>query len=598
MWVSTALSFLLVSGVSCGIVENGKSKIETYPDTSIPTVTASETGWKSFPPNATELSYKGRWDSQHISFWSAPGLKFGFTGDKVAVTFGKETTNRVLVAYRLNFEDWQFSNISASSTHQFVTRASPGFNKTSNPQKTFELRVTNWSYGVQIAGVHVASDGSLVHIPDYPRRLEIIGDSLTAGQYNRYEGLSSWAWSLGAGLGQTEFSISAYPGTCLRDIECWGQHHGMEFQWFRTQDPAWRAHQLYGEKYEMWDFASKPAADIVLVNLGTNDNNEKFNITKAEFQKSYTEFVGKIHAIWPKTQVILMSLSNGFYENGDHWTQNGPFKDEILAVYDKYKEQGWIHYFNTTGIMRYNNIGPNWHPTDIGQIKMASHLMQYISMKFDWLIHSDGEEVEHVRPQTLSAATLSQDHHPLSFIVLTDFTILTHPISLTGSIISQLPSFFQPPHGSYESTKLLETIIMSPLSTTRALPKRTSRPIPRPEPQPQPRLPKAETLRIPKGVTKPKIETWDDILGLPWGFRSIVLSAILNLSSIPSLQPFVLVLEVSIAYGCSWFLCSSYFGAIANHMSNLWANAASGWQVLEKDSMGASDSGVTGSQRP
>ncbi|KAF2669171.1 hypothetical protein BT63DRAFT_424892 [Microthyrium microscopicum] len=61
----------------------------------------------------------------------------------------------------------------------------------------------------------------------------------------------------------------------------------------------------------------------------------------------------------------------------------------------------------------------------------------------------------------------------------------------------------------------IKFIIISPLSTFRALPKRTPRPIPRPKPQQQPhRLPKAATSRLPKGVTKPKIDTLDDRVNL------------------------------------------------------------------------------------
>lgn len=55
------------------------------------------------------------------------------------------------------------------------------------------MRVTNWAYGVQIAAVHVGQGEKLIKIPDFPRTLEVIGDSLSAGMYATYEGLSSFA---------------------------------------------------------------------------------------------------------------------------------------------------------------------------------------------------------------------------------------------------------------------------------------------------------------------------------------------------------------------------------------------------------------------
>lgn len=56
------------------------------------------------------------------------------------------------------------------------------------------------------------------------------------------------------------------------------------------------------------------------------------------------------------------------------------------------KSAPFVHYFNTTGIMQHNDIGPQWHPTDVGAAKVASHLMQYIKMKFDWDLRATGPE--------------------------------------------------------------------------------------------------------------------------------------------------------------------------------------------------------------
>jgi hypothetical protein len=113
---------------------------------------------------------------------------------------------------------WQFTNVTAGATHLLVTNDTLGVNQTYpvNPQ-TFELRVTNWAYGVQIAQVHVAAGEQLIEVPNYGRAIEFIGDSLSAGMYTSYEGLSSFAYGTGAGLGATEYSVTAYPGICVSD---------------------------------------------------------------------------------------------------------------------------------------------------------------------------------------------------------------------------------------------------------------------------------------------------------------------------------------------------------------------------------------------
>ena len=237
----------------------------------------------------------------------APGLKFGFTGEHVAITFGPLTSNTTLVGYRVDGQDWQFTNITTGATHLFVSPSTTGVNITAPiDPSTFELRVTNWAYGVQIDAVHVAKGENLFKIPNYGRTIEIIGDSLSAGQYATLEGLSSYTYGLGSGLGNTEYSLTAYPGICLFDKQCYGNLRGMFYQWFRTSDTSGRAIDIWGDNPEVWDFSKKPAADIVVINLGTNDNNSANNVTTAGYVAQYTMLIEGIHAVWPKAQIILI----------------------------------------------------------------------------------------------------------------------------------------------------------------------------------------------------------------------------------------------------------------------------------------------------
>jgi lysophospholipase L1-like esterase len=174
------------------------------------------------------------------------------------------------------------------------------------------MRVTNWAYGVQITAVHVTQGEKLIKIADFPRTIEVIGDSLSAGMYATYEGLASFAYGLGAGLGNTEYSVTAYPGICLFDKLCWGNPHGMLYQWFRTSDTSGRAEQAFGDNPEWWDFSKKPAADIVVINLGTNDNNSANNVTADGYVAQYKMLIEGVHKVYPKAQIILMA-SCSFY---------------------------------------------------------------------------------------------------------------------------------------------------------------------------------------------------------------------------------------------------------------------------------------------
>jgi hypothetical protein len=196
--------------------------------------------------------------------------------------------------------------VTANATYQFISPETRGFNLT--PQgavRTFELRVTNWSYGVQVAGIAIDRNDRLARLRKHAKMIEIIGDSLAAGMYGTYEGISSWAWGFAEGLGNVEFSITAYPGICLHDQDCWGNPRGQTYQWYRVSDTSWRASQIYGDNPPKWDFSRQQPADLVVINIGTNDENDQNNVTSSQYYNSYVELVQGIHRVWPKAQIVL-----------------------------------------------------------------------------------------------------------------------------------------------------------------------------------------------------------------------------------------------------------------------------------------------------
>lgn len=142
-----------------------------------------------------------------------------------------------------------------------------------------------------------------------------------------------------------------------------------------------------------------------MINLGTNDNNTANNVTNADFYTSYLRLINHIHTRWPTTQIIVMSLWIGFAQVGPTWTQQQGFVDEIQNAVRHFNngtlnQRGecaacFVYYFNSTGILQHNDLGPLYHPTDVGHVKLASQLMMYIKLVFGWTLEQTGPEVQH-----------------------------------------------------------------------------------------------------------------------------------------------------------------------------------------------------------
>lgn len=68
-----AIAFLLLFTwlftASGTILENGQARLNPYPGQA-EIITLDKKTWRNYKPSAKEISYKGRWDDKHISWWS------------------------------------------------------------------------------------------------------------------------------------------------------------------------------------------------------------------------------------------------------------------------------------------------------------------------------------------------------------------------------------------------------------------------------------------------------------------------------------------------------------------------------------------------
>lgn len=48
---------------------------------------------------------------------------------------------------------------------------------------------------------------------------------------------------------------------------------------------------------------------MVVINIGTNDNNSANNVSAPQFQQSYIDLISGIHSVWPDSQIIIFVSS-------------------------------------------------------------------------------------------------------------------------------------------------------------------------------------------------------------------------------------------------------------------------------------------------
>lgn len=111
----------------------------------------------------------------------------------------------------------------------------------------------------------------------------------------------------------------------------------------------------------------------------------------------------------------------GFYQYGNSYLPNSPdgFEPQVRAVHDYFNSPAYLaspvvyngvtnrtwhlnatsepflHLLNTSGILQHNDIGPQYHPTDVGAVKVASHALQYIKLVLGWELLANGPEIQH-----------------------------------------------------------------------------------------------------------------------------------------------------------------------------------------------------------
>ncbi len=269
-------------------------------DTTTQGADASSSGGRPAEPG---IHWVGRWDetdpAARRAGWSGAGLVIRFDGTGVSVDLEDQARYfTVLVDGAL-----QPPLATTPGRPQTVVLAAdlpPG-------EHTIEMyRRTEGSFGATVIhGVEI--EGELLAPPVVTRRMEVIGDSITAGYGN--EGTAPCSFSA-----ETENHYRTYGAVAAQTV-------GAE-----VHTVAWSGKGIiynYGddvteplpEVYDRtiasdrssWGFAWQP--DVVVVNLGTNDFSTDNDPSQQLYVDSYVQFLVHLRDVYPQAFMLVVSPS-------------------------------------------------------------------------------------------------------------------------------------------------------------------------------------------------------------------------------------------------------------------------------------------------
>ena len=80
-----------------------------------------------------------------------------------------------------------------------------------------------------------------------------------------------------------------------------------------------------------------------------------------------------------------------FSKEGKKYVGSTYYQEETRDVNEHFKDRGFVYYFPTEGLLQHNDINPKNHLTDVGHVKIASHLLQWVKLILRWNLEPTGE---------------------------------------------------------------------------------------------------------------------------------------------------------------------------------------------------------------
>ncbi len=321
-------------------------------------------------------------------YWTNSGFSFYTDGTGVKVTVNTSNTNPIYLGYLNVYVDGSFEPVNTvcitkNGTYTLVEDLPAG-------NHTIEVRKRNEAnYGgsatIGVQSLEVIGGKVLEENPAAPiRQIEFIGDSITSGFGNMIsdasgnftteteEGTMTYAVLAAKALGADAQVLSrsgirfVYSNPGLDKVDSWYQHY--------ENTATLPSDNRCDDK---WDFAAHKS-DVVVINLGTNDNGAKVDgqtISDAELTKDAVEMLKLVRKNNPDALIIW---TYGIMGNG----RQAALEEAVKQFGDANAYYLPLDNINQTT----EGMATHGHPTIQTDINRSMDLAEFIAEKKGWAV--------------------------------------------------------------------------------------------------------------------------------------------------------------------------------------------------------------------
>lgn len=288
------------------------------------------------------LNFHGRWeeiDGGKRSHWVRPYVEFITDGDfKIKSADGSGKYSVTVNGEAVSAENGRY-HVDAESI----------------------VRVIADETGAPMNFEGVEADGEVKRAPSRDKHILFIGDSLTHSDVSHSVVLPrEWNCDYTC-IAQGGMSLCLRRGYLNRPDR--KGFEGMSVAFFKMQNPCEQ-----GEMYD-YDFSKAETPDMIFINIGTNDHLTDDSYAE-EFKKVYTEFIGKVRALYTKAPIYLLLPSAD--------TEGGYRRNTIEAAAKECESRySGVTYISSRN-WKVEISSDNVHPTDAGYKTFAEELMKAI----------------------------------------------------------------------------------------------------------------------------------------------------------------------------------------------------------------------------